>query len=773
MAEIYLGSVPEGAGTRSVAIKVINRENANDPDFVRMLLDEAKLSVQLIHPNIVHTYDLGREKDQYYIVMEFIDGSDLFKIEQRASQKRLSFPLALAAFVAKEVSHGLHFAHGLRDQEGRELHIVHRDISPQNILLSMDGQVKITDFGIAKAAYRAEQTQVGIIKGKYYYMSPEQAHGWVLDRRTDVFATGILLYEMLVGEMLYFDENMERLLAMVRKAEIVPPSKKRRDIPPMLEAIVMRALRRKVDERYATSLELAQALGEFLREHAPGNLAADVGALVTRVLEQPPRQKRRSSEAILQWEPRLEPEGDEEPSPTQGIDPEAILRLKIKDENSLIFGSDSRLRALIQGAARAADQPSGGETSGSMGVPTLPKVEVHRAMPDESDVRTRRRPLPAEDGSELSETAKTSAKQPRPIGLGTPSGPTRNVVVSPSAVGEDSEPWRTNLPTRKHQLSPEEIQRASEKGEDELRRAGSSLSFELMPAIQPLEDILELEDERERSRKHKGSAAVSAMGERELQQSGRYDSGQDVRGPEVLDADLDLISIESTHKSLQPPPPRPRQPHLPSDEPQVVLMQSEAAAEAPAAAPAQQAPPKFLLARNQAPNQPINKVISHGVTAFLSALLAGGVVWWMHATQFPAPMRGEVDAGVPLPKAQIVLLPGPVEEPPPLGEVLPTDATPTEPSDTPGKTNQGLGTLTVESDPPGAEVVVKRKKLGVTPLVLPDLPLDSDVKVELRLTGYETKSKRVRWKDKDHQTLRLTLRPAGEPEADQSPAPQP
>ncbi|MFI5289596.1 MAG: serine/threonine protein kinase, partial [Polyangia bacterium] len=213
MAEIYVAKTAGVGGfEKLIALKVIHPNFSEDPEFVQMLVDEAKLSVQLQHANIVQTFDLGRIDEQYYIAMELIDGIDLYRLLRQASEKEIDFPFEVAAFIAQETSSGLDYAHRKRDSKGRPLKIVHRDVSPQNVLVSYDGQVKIVDFGIAKAALRGQQTAAGVIKGKYYYMSPEQAWGDPIDARSDVFSTGILLYEMLVGQMLYLEEDLDVLL---------------------------------------------------------------------------------------------------------------------------------------------------------------------------------------------------------------------------------------------------------------------------------------------------------------------------------------------------------------------------------------------------------------------------------------------------------------------------------------------------------------------------------------------------------------------------------
>src|SRR5678815_5396086 len=272
MAEIYSAKAAGVGGfEKLVAVKVIHPNYSEDPEFVQMLVDEAKLAVHLQHANIVQTFDLGRVGsaesggEQYYIAMELIDGVDLYKLLRRSSEKELEFPFEVAAFIAEEAAQGLDYAHRRRDERGRPLEIVHRDISPQNILVSFDGEVKIVDFGIAKAARRAKQTAAGVIKGKYYYMSPEQAWGDPIDARTDIFSTGILLYEMLVGQMLYLEEDMDVLLEKVRKAAIAKPSTKRKEVPVQLESIVMKALSKRPQDRFQTAGELATALSRFVR----------------------------------------------------------------------------------------------------------------------------------------------------------------------------------------------------------------------------------------------------------------------------------------------------------------------------------------------------------------------------------------------------------------------------------------------------------------------------------------------------------------------------
>ncbi|MSP61171.1 MAG: PEGA domain-containing protein [Myxococcales bacterium] len=333
MAEIYVASAGGVEGfEKQVALKVIHPNFSADPEFMRMLVDEAKLAVQLQHANIVQTFDLGKVDDNYYIVMELIDGADLFKILKRTADQNIYLPLEAAVFIAHEVAAGLDYAHRKRDPEGRPLQIVHRDISPQNILVSHAGQVKIVDFGIAKAALRNQQTAAGVIKGKYYYMSPEQAWGDPIDGRTDIFSAGILLYEMLSGEMLYYEEDFDQLLDQVRKAEVEPPSTRRAEVPRALDAIVMRALERQADDRWQSAGELANALHEWLRANVPDFTPGRVGHFVHDLL------------------------GDHQPlvKTRQPTDPTAEVSIDdLVDEHSLIF----QLPDLLQMKRRPAATP--------------------------------------------------------------------------------------------------------------------------------------------------------------------------------------------------------------------------------------------------------------------------------------------------------------------------------------------------------------------------------------------------------------------------------
>ncbi|UJR79870.1 serine/threonine-protein kinase [Sandaracinus amylolyticus] len=281
MAEVYVAKTKGlGGFEKVVAIKVIHPRYSEDEHFVQMLVEEAKISVLLTHVNIAQTFDLGCIDDTYYIVMELIEGADAYRVMRRTTEMKRAMPIDLCAHIAAEMCNGLDYAHRKRDAEGQSLGIVHRDISPQNVLISYAGEVKIVDFGIAKAALRSGQTEAGVIKGKYYYMSPEQAWGDPMDHRSDIFSTGVVLYELLTGRMLYQEDNVPLLLDKVRKVEVAPPETRRRSIPKALSDIVMKALSKEPQDRYQSAQEMAQALTQFLYQSSPTFTAARLAELM-------------------------------------------------------------------------------------------------------------------------------------------------------------------------------------------------------------------------------------------------------------------------------------------------------------------------------------------------------------------------------------------------------------------------------------------------------------------------------------------------------------
>ncbi len=249
---------------KMLAIKRILPNIAEDEEFITMFIDEAKIAVQLNHANIAQIYDLGKIDDSFFIALEYISGKDLRTIWDRHKKRGLLLPIPMSVYIMSRVCEGLDYAHRKKDAGGRDLNIVHRDVSPQNCLISYEGEVKVIDFGIAKAANKASKTQAGILKGKFGYMSPEQVRGLPLDRRSDIFSTGIILYELLTGERLFVGESDFSTLEKVRNVEILPPSTYNRKIPDSLEKIVLKALSKDPDDRYQSAYDLQEELQRFL-----------------------------------------------------------------------------------------------------------------------------------------------------------------------------------------------------------------------------------------------------------------------------------------------------------------------------------------------------------------------------------------------------------------------------------------------------------------------------------------------------------------------------
>lgn len=265
MAEVFLGKALTLEGyEKQVAIKRVLPQLAADPRFVNMFLDEARVSLALSHANIVSVFDVSRAGDTYFIVMEYVEGANLKTLMERARTSGHPFPTPVAVQIGVEVCKALAYAHERRDPEGRLLGIVHRDVSPPNILVSREGEVKVTDFGLAKAASQVESTDPGIVKGKYGYLSPEAASGDPVDGRSDIFALGIILWELLAGRRLFHGENDLETLQRVKEARIPPLAPLCADLHPELEAIIRRALLADPSRRYPSARELGTDLSRFL-----------------------------------------------------------------------------------------------------------------------------------------------------------------------------------------------------------------------------------------------------------------------------------------------------------------------------------------------------------------------------------------------------------------------------------------------------------------------------------------------------------------------------
>ena len=271
---------------KTVAIKTILESFSTNPEFVRLFIGEAKLVADLVHENIVQVYHLGKTKNIYYIVLEFVEGINLEQFIDHHLDKNIQLPIELGAFITSRVCRGLEYAHNKRGRDKQHLNIVHRDVSPKNVMLNFEGVVKLTDFGIAKARMVMEQEEGEVLMGKVEYMSPEQARYEATDRRSDLFALGIVMYELLTGHHIFETDDIYQTLENVKEAQIPHPKEHRPELPDKLCNIVMRALERDLTKRYQTAGEMSfdleyymyhdrygptnPTLGNYLKGHLQG-----------------------------------------------------------------------------------------------------------------------------------------------------------------------------------------------------------------------------------------------------------------------------------------------------------------------------------------------------------------------------------------------------------------------------------------------------------------------------------------------------------------------
>jgi len=293
MAEVFKGMSYGAEGfERLTAVKRVLPHIAEDKEFIEMFIDEAEIAAQLQHPNIGQVFHLGQSEGKYFIAMEFISGQDLRSIYDQGRERQEHLDLGWCAYMVREVCEALDYAHRKRDAQQRPLHLIHRDVSPQNILMSYDGSVKLIDFGIAKANNKINQTQVGILKGKFSYMSPEQARGLTLDARSDLFALAVVLYELVTLERCFFGQSDFSTIERVRNLEYTAPKKIRRDIPSALEKIIIKGLAKDPNDRYQSAADFQEALSRYLSKYAPQFTRAQAQSYMNRLFGAELRRER-------------------------------------------------------------------------------------------------------------------------------------------------------------------------------------------------------------------------------------------------------------------------------------------------------------------------------------------------------------------------------------------------------------------------------------------------------------------------------------------------
>lgn len=289
MAEIFLARHANAAGVeRYVVLKRVLRERATDAAFVRMFLDEAKLASQLQHPNIAQVYDIGKLGDSYFFTMEYVHGETVRALLHRSHALRKPLPIGTALTIAAGAAAGLHHAHERVGVDGKPLGIVHRDVSPSNLMVTYEGHVKLVDFGVAKAANASVETRSGTVKGKIAYLSPEQCRGRGVDRRSDLFSLGIVMWELLTVERLFKHPSDFETMAAIVNDPSPPPSSRRPDVPPELDALVLRLLAKNPDERFQTADDLLEAIEQVAMQSHSALSTSALGRFVRELFGQRP-----------------------------------------------------------------------------------------------------------------------------------------------------------------------------------------------------------------------------------------------------------------------------------------------------------------------------------------------------------------------------------------------------------------------------------------------------------------------------------------------------
>lgn len=373
MADVFLGAAAGPLGvSKPVVIKMLQSAARNDPVLSRMFLDEARLAARLSHPNVIHTYDIGEDNGALFLAMEYLEGKTLGQLCGALAKRSGLVDVAMACHLVVEVLEGLDYAHELCEFDGRALGIVHRDVSPQNVFVTFDGRVKVLDFGIAKTTSRESQTERGVLKGKVRYMAPEQASGSEVNRRADLFSTGVLLWELLTGERLHRGETTAVLLRIVTEAS-PRVSSRRPDIDPELDEIVAVALARNPDARFHTAAEMANTLTDYLSRRGLAVRSGDVVSLLQSLFPGAREESRRRADAWMESERGSTPplfgltEGDTRAPPQAGA-----LRAPDRPFSRLVAASAVIVVALLGGAGVLLGQRASAlATTAAIPSPTL------------------------------------------------------------------------------------------------------------------------------------------------------------------------------------------------------------------------------------------------------------------------------------------------------------------------------------------------------------------------------------------------------------------
>ncbi len=363
MASVHLARMDGPGGfQRWAAIKKIHSHLIEDDSFIQMFLDEAQVAARISHPNVAQVFDLGKTEDTYWIAMEYLHGEPLREVMRRTEEVGTAMPPEIACKVIADAAEGLHAAHDLTGKNGEQLNLVHRDVTPHNLFVTYDGITKVLDFGIAKFSSRAAHTKAGTLKGKLAYMSPEQVHGEQLDRRTDVFALGVVLWELTTGRRLFRMESDLDTLAKVQECDVPRPSALIRGYPIDLEKIVMKALAKNRNDRFKTAKELSRSLQQLLMRRglfiASDEVAQYVGALF--------QDRMRKRDEHLKWASEVTQTVNIDGSPPTSAVPKAVPE---RESSDVQRNAKPLPAAGAPAAPRAVDVGSGRSSNAGYGQP--------------------------------------------------------------------------------------------------------------------------------------------------------------------------------------------------------------------------------------------------------------------------------------------------------------------------------------------------------------------------------------------------------------------
>ena len=447
MAEVFIA---ESAGIegfkKRVAIKRVLPHLSEKKAFIAMFLDEARLSAHLSHSCVAQVFDIGVGDNAYFIVMEYVDGADLKGVIEHLRKTGRPFPMESAVFIASKMCEGLSYAHELTSTEGEPLHVVHRDMSPPNVLITKYGEVKIVDFGLAKATSQLQKSESGIIKGKFSYLSPEAAHGKEVDARTDVFAVGIILWEMLSGRRLFYGDTDFATVKQVQQAVVPSISQINKDVSIELERIIARSLAREPEKRYQTARDLGRDLIAFLYKNGKAVSPYDVSELVRGTMSQ--RKKGASTDRALAIDKLIEEALLEFTSLQKGDQP---APQPAKAQSAMGSGGFENLSSWTDEILTTASQNSVAVPAPEVEVGNLASLEedepapvsaVHTLEPSPTpgdsevdDAETKKAPpvkagaAPRKDTSGVSSQALATADDDKPAAAGGGGGAVKAVLV--------------------------------------------------------------------------------------------------------------------------------------------------------------------------------------------------------------------------------------------------------------------------------------------------------------------------------------------------------